>query len=155
LTLEKLRLALLVSAQHYFDQAAKVMGLDDRIRAMLVNPEREVRVNLTIERDNGQLATFTGYRVQHNSARGPMKGGLRYHPSVDMAEVTGLASLMTWKTAVIDLPFGGAKGGISCDPRSMSPEERERLTRKFVQKIHDVIGPQLDIPAPDVNTNAE
>jgi glutamate dehydrogenase (NAD(P)+) len=148
-------LSLLVSAQHYFDRAAQVMGLDDRIRAMLVNPEREVRVSLTIERDNGQLASFTGFRVQHNSARGPMKGGLRYHPTVDMSEVIGLASLMTWKNAVIDVPFGGAKGGISCDPKSMSHEELERLTRKFVQKIHDVIGPQLDIPAPDVNTNAE
>src|SRR3954468_393366 len=122
-TLENLRLALLVSAQHYFDRAAQVMGLDDRVRAMLVNPEREVRVNLTIERDNGQLATFTGYRVQHNSARGPMKGGLRYHPTVEMSEVIGLASLMTWKNAVIDVPFGGAKGGISCDPKTMSQEE--------------------------------
>ena len=148
-------MSLLASAQEYFDRAARVMGLDDRIRAVLVNPEREVRVNLTIERDNGQLASFVGYRVQHNSARGPMKGGLRYHPLVDMDEVAGLASLMTWKTAVIDLPFGGAKGGICCDPKSMSSEELERLTRKFVQKIHDVIGPQLDIPAPDVNTNAE
>src|SRR5438445_12878506 len=124
-------MSLLASAQHYFDRAATIMGLDERIRAVLVNPEREVKVNLTIERDNGQLATFTGYRVQHNSARGPMKGGLRYHNGVDMEEVTGLASLMTWKNAVIDLPFGGAKGGISCDPRSMSKEELERLTRKF------------------------
>lgn len=131
------------------------MGLDDRIRAVLVNPEREVKVSLTIERDNGQLATFTGYRVQHNSARGPMKGGLRYHPQVDMEEATGLASLMTWKNAVVDLPYGGAKGGICCDPKTLSHEELERLTRKFVQKIHDLIGPQLDIPAPDVNTNAE
>jgi len=147
-------LSLLASAQVYFDRAARVMGLDDRIRAMLVNPEREVLVNITIERDNGQLATYTGYRVQHNSARGPMKGGLRYHPQVDLDEVIGLASLMTWKNAVIDLPFGGAKGGISCDPKTMSSAELERLTRKFVQKIHDVIGPQLDIPAPDVNTNA-
>ena len=130
------------------------MGLDDRIQALLTKPEREVKVSLVIERDNGQLATFTGYRVQHNSARGPMKGGLRYHPEVDMDEAAGLASLMTWKTAVVDLPFGGAKGGITCDPKTLSPGELERLTRKFVQKIHDVIGPQLDIPAPDVNTNA-
>jgi glutamate dehydrogenase (NAD(P)+) len=122
---------------------------------MLVSPEREVKVNLTIERDNGQLASFTGYRVQHNSARGPMKGGLRYHPSVDMEEAAGLASLMTWKNAVVDIPYGGAKGGIACDPKLLSANELERLTRKFVEKIHDVIGPQLDIPAPDVNTNAE
>ena len=148
-------MSVLTSAQHYFDRAATRMGLDDRIRAMLVNPEREVKVNLTIQRDNGQLATFTGYRVQHNSARGPMKGGLRYHPRVDMAEAAGLAALMTWKTAVVDLPFGGAKGGIACDPKTLSPDEVERLTRKLVQKIHDVIGPELDIPAPDVNTNAD
>ncbi len=131
------------------------MGLDERIRAVLVNPEREVKVNLTIERDNGQLATFTGYRVQHNSARGPMKGGLRYHPTVDMADAAGLAALMTWKTAVVDIPFGGAKGGVACDPKTLSPDELERLTRKLVQKIHDIIGPQLDIPGPDVNTNAD
>src|SRR6266508_1435342 len=106
-------MSLLASAQHYFDRAARVMGLDERIRAGLVNPEREVKVTLTIERDNGQLASYTGYRVQHNSARGPMKGGLRYHPQVDIEEVTGLASLMTWKNAVVDIPFGGATGGIS------------------------------------------
>lgn len=131
------------------------MGLDDRVQSLLIQPEREVKVSLVIERDNGQLATFTGYRVQHNSARGPMKGGLRYHPDVDMDEAAGLASLMTWKTAVVDVPFGGAKGGINCDPKTLSPNELERLTRKFVQKIHDLIGPQLDIPAPDVNTNAQ
>ncbi len=148
-------MSLLASAQHYFDRAATLMGLDNRIRAVLVNPEREVKVNLTIQRDNGQLATFTGYRVQHNSARGPMKGGLRYHPTVDMADAAGLAALMTWKTAVVDIPFGGAKGGIACDPKTLSPDELERLTRKLVQKIHDVIGPELDIPAPDVNTNAD
>src|SRR5438093_11598958 len=148
-------MSLLASAQHYFDRAATIMGLDERIRAVLVNPEREVKVNLTIQRDNGQLASFTGYRVQHNSARGPMKGGLRYHPSVDMADAAGLAALMTWKTAVVDVPFGGAKGGVACDPKTLSPDELERLTRKLVQKIHDVIGPELDIPAPDVNTNAD
>jgi glutamate dehydrogenase (NAD(P)+) len=148
-------LSVLASAQEYFDRAAQVMGLDERTRAMLVNPEREVKVHLTIERDNGQLATFTGYRVQHNSARGPMKGGLRYHPTVDMDDAAGLAALMTWKTAVVDLPFGGAKGGIACDPKALSRDELERLTRKLVQKIHDIIGPRRDIPAPDVNTNAE
>src|SRR5579871_134867 len=148
-------MSLLQSAQHYFDRAAGIMGLDDRTRAMLVNPEREILVHLTIERDNGHLATFTGYRVQHNSARGPMKGGMRYHPKVDLADAEGLAALMTWKTAVVGIPFGGAKGGITCDPKELSEAELERLTRKFVQKIHDLIGPQLDIPAPDVNTNAD
>src|SRR6266487_1745619 len=131
-------MSLLASAQHYFDRAATIMGLDERIRAVLVNPEREVKVNLTIQRDNGQLASFTGYRVQHNSARGPMKGGLRYHPSVDMADAAGLAALMTWKTAVVDVPFGGAKGGVACDPKKLSQDELERLTRKLVQKIHGV-----------------
>src|SRR5437870_3368330 len=130
------------------------MGLDERSRALLTKPQREVRVTLCIERDNGELATFTGYRVQHNSARGPMKGGLRYHPQVDMDEAAGLAALMTWKTAIVDIPFGGAKGGIDCDPKDLSDAELERLTRTFVLKIHDIIGPQLDIPAPDVNTNA-
>lgn len=148
-------MSILASAQQYFDRAADVMGLDDRVQSLLTQPEREVKVSLVIERDNGQLASFTGYRVQHNSARGPMKGGLRYHPEVDMDEAAGLASLMTWKTAVVDIPFGGAKGGIACDPKLLSHGELERLTRKFVQKIHDVIGPNLDIPAPDVNTNAE
>ena len=148
-------MGVLTSAETYFDRAARVMGLDERVRALLTKPEREVKVSLSIERDNGQLATFTGYRVQHNSARGPMKGGLRYHPDVDMDEAGGLAALMTWKTAVVNLPFGGAKGGIACDPKDLSRRELERLTRKFVEKIHDVIGPQMDIPAPDVNTNAE
>ncbi|HET7876587.1 MAG TPA: Glu/Leu/Phe/Val dehydrogenase dimerization domain-containing protein, partial [Methylomirabilota bacterium] len=105
--------------------------------------------------DNGELGTFIGYRVQHDNSRGPMKGGLRYHPSVDMDEARGLASLMTWKTAVVNLPFGGAKGGIAVDPKTLSPREVERLTRRFVQQIHDIIGPQTDIPAPDVNTNAQ
>ncbi|HEY3116839.1 MAG TPA: Glu/Leu/Phe/Val dehydrogenase dimerization domain-containing protein [Chloroflexota bacterium] len=131
------------------------MGLDERSRALLTKPQREVQVTLVIERDNGELATFTGYRVQHNSARGPMKGGLRYHPQVDMDEAAGLAALMTWKTAIVDIPFGGAKGGIDCDPKDLSRAELERHTRTFVLKIHDVIGPQLDIPAPDVNTNAD
>src|SRR5437667_12060701 len=101
------------------------MGVDERIRAVLVNPEREVKVNLTIQRDNGQRASFTGYRVQHNSARGPMKGGLRYHPSVDMADAAGLAALMTWKTAVVDMPFGGAKGGVACHREKLSQDQME------------------------------
>lgn len=148
-------MSILASADYFFDRAADVMGLDDRMQELLTKPEREVKVSLVIERDNGQLARFTGYRVQHSSVRGPMKGGLRYHPQVDMEEAAGLAALMTWKTAVVNIPFGGAKGGIACDPKDLSADELERLTRKFVQKIHDVIGPQLDIPAPDVNTNAE
>jgi glutamate dehydrogenase (NAD(P)+) len=140
---------------YYFRKAARVMDLSSRVERMLVTPFREVRVDVSITLDNGELGTFIGYRVQHDNSRGPMKGGLRYHPTVDMNEAQGLASLMTWKTAVVNLPFGGAKGGITVDPKTLSPRELERLTRRFVQQIHDIIGPQRDIPAPDVNTNAQ
>ncbi|MCS6903531.1 MAG: glutamate dehydrogenase, partial [Candidatus Bipolaricaulota bacterium] len=102
-----------------------------------------------------EIGVFTGYRVQHNDARGPMKGGIRYHPTVNDDDVRALASLMTWKTAIVNIPFGGAKGGIACDPKRMSEAELERLTRRFIAKIHEVIGPYQDIPAPDVNTNAQ
>lgn len=131
------------------------MGLSPRIEKLLLQPKREIKVEITLERENGQLELFTGYRVQHSNIRGPMKGGLRYHPSVDEDEVRGLASLMTWKTALLDLPFGGAKGGISCDPLKLTEKELETLTRKFVQNIYEIIGPYVDIPAPDVNTNAQ
>jgi glutamate dehydrogenase (NAD(P)+) len=140
---------------YYFRKAAKVMDLSSAVERMLVNPYREVKVDCSITLDNGDLANFTGYRVQHDRSRGPMKGGLRYHPTVDIDDAQGLASLMTWKTAVMNLPFGGAKGGIAVDPGKLSQGELERLTRKFVQLIHDIIGPHSDIPAPDVNTNAQ
>ena len=140
---------------YYFRKAARVMDLSPHVERMLVTPFREVKVDVSITLDNGELGTFIGYRVQHDKSRGPMKGGLRYHPTVDLDEALGLASLMTWKTAVVNLPFGGAKGGIAVDPDTLSPRELERLTRCFVQQIHDIIGPQTDIPAPDVNTNAQ
>jgi glutamate dehydrogenase (NAD(P)+) len=140
---------------YYFQKAARVMDLSPSVERMLVNPYREVKVDISITLDNGELANFTGYRVQHDRSRGPMKGGLRYHPTVDIEEAQGLASLMTWKTAVMNVPFGGAKGGIAVDPEKLSTNELERLTRKFVQLIHDIIGPHTDIPAPDVNTNAQ
>ncbi|MGH7279769.1 MAG: Glu/Leu/Phe/Val dehydrogenase dimerization domain-containing protein [Candidatus Rokuibacteriota bacterium] len=140
---------------YYFRQAARVMDLSAHVERMLVTPFREVKVDLSITLDNGELGTFIGYRVQHDKSRGPMKGGLRYHPTVDMDEALGLASLMTWKTAVVNVPFGGAKGGIAVDPATLSPRELERLTRRLVQQIHEIIGPQTDIPAPDVNTNAQ
>jgi glutamate dehydrogenase (NAD(P)+) len=140
---------------YYFRQAAAVMELSSHVETLLVTPFREVRVDVSITLDDGQLGTFIGYRVQHDRSRGPMKGGLRYHPTVDMDEALGLASLMTWKTAVVNLPFGGAKGGIAVDPATLSPRELERLTRQFVAQIHDIIGPHTDIPAPDVNTNAQ
>lgn len=112
-------------------------------------------MQVSFERENGQIDTVLGYRVQHDNARGPMKGGLRYHPAVDLDEVRSLASLMTWKTAVVDLPYGGAKGGIAIDPKTLSRKEKERLTRSFVDEIHDIVGPDTDIPAPDMGTNFE
>ena len=125
------------------------------MRTLLITPERELRVEVAIELDSGQIGNFIGYRVQHDNARGPFKGGLRFHPEVDDDEARSLASLMTWKTAVIDVPFGGAKGGVNCAPASLSTQELERLTRRFTQQIHDFIGPDKDIPAPDVGTNAQ
>ena len=142
-------------AEVYFHTAADHLGLSDRLRVLLLTPERDIKVQVAIRLDNGELETFLGYRVQHDSARGPMKGGLRYHPEVDDAEVQTLAQLMTWKTAVVDLPYGGAKGGIAVDPRSLSKAELERLTRKFVDQIHDLVGPDSDIPAPDMGTNSQ
>ncbi len=139
----------------YFNRAADQLELTENMRALLLTPKREVQVQIAIEMDNGDLQTLLGYRVQHNNARGPMKGGLRFHPEVDLDEVRGLASLMTWKTAVVNIPYGGAKGGIAVDARSLSTRELERITRKFIDEIHDVIGPDTDIPAPDMGTNAE
>lgn len=139
----------------YFGRAAHIMTLGRRIERLLETPSREVKVAVSVEMDSGEVETFLGYRVQHDNSRGPFKGGLRFHPHVDPDEVKSLASLMTWKTAVVDVPFGGAKGGITVEPKSLSPDEMERLTRKFVDRIHDVIGPQTDIPAPDMNTNAQ
>lgn len=143
------------ATSHYFEQAAKLLDLSDNIRTLLITPEREVRVEVVIEMDSGQIGNFIGYRVQHDNARGPYKGGLRYHPRVDQDETRALASLMTWKTALADLPFGGAKGGVNCDPTTLSRGELERLTRRFIEKIHDMIGPVKDIPAPDMGTNAQ
>jgi glutamate dehydrogenase (NAD(P)+) len=136
-------------------RAAKVLELGERIEQLLLNPNREVKVEVAIELDNGQVATFSGYRIQHNGTRGPMKGGLRYHPTVDAEEVAALASLMTWKTAVVNIPYGGAKGGVNCDPTKLTSRELERMTRKFTASIREIIGTNVDIPAPDVNTNAQ
>jgi glutamate dehydrogenase (NAD(P)+) len=141
------------STEFYFNRAADFIDLSENVRRLLVTPKREVQVQVAIERDNGEIATYIGYRVQHDDARGPMKGGLRYHPDVDLDEVRSLAALMTWKTAVVNIPYGGAKGGIALDPSRVSPRELERITRKFIDGIHDVIGPDRDIPAPDMGTN--
>ncbi len=143
------------SAAWYFKKAARIMDVGERIETLLLAPLREVKVQVSIELDNGEIRTFSGYRVQHDNSRGPMKGGLRYHPTVNADETLGLATLMTWKTAVVNLPWGGAKGGICVDPTQLSLKELERLTRKYVDQVHDLIGPTQDIPGPDVNTNPQ
>ena len=143
------------AARKYFNQAADHMGLSQNMRKLLLTPKREAKVQIAMEMDNGEIGTFIGYRVQHDDARGPMKGGLRYHPEVDADEVVTLAQLMTWKTAVVNIPYGGAKGGIAVDPASLSRGELERITRRFIDNIHDMIGPDKDIPAPDMGTNAQ
>jgi glutamate dehydrogenase (NAD(P)+) len=143
------------STQYYFNRAADKLDLSENMRTLLITPDREIRTQVAVEMDSGEITTFIGYRVQHDKARGPMKGGLRYHPDVDIDEVRALAALMTWKTAVVDLPYGGAKGGIAVDPHKLSRRELELITRKFVDQIHDLVGPDTDIPAPDMGTNAE
>ncbi len=146
---------MLETTNQFFTRAADHLELSDRLRAILLTPNRVVRVELVTESDDGQLYHHLGYRVQHNGARGPMKGGLRFHPSMDEDHAASLASLMTWKTAVVDIPYGGAKGGINCDPSKLSEAELYRITTRFVELIKEVIGPTIDIPAPDVNTNAQ
>ena len=138
----------------YFEQAANELDLSESMRRLLLTAKREVQVQIPVELDSGEIASFIGYRVQHNDARGPMKGGLRYHPQVDLDEVRALASLMTWKTAVVDIPYGGAKGGVAIDPRAHSRRELERITRRFVDVVHELVGPDRDIPAPDMGTSA-
>ena len=142
-----------VSAEARFDNAAEKLGLDDGVRKVLRTPTREVTVNIPVQLDDGRLEVFTGYRVQHSLVRGPGKGGIRFGPDVTLDEVRALASWMTWKCAVVNIPFGGAKGGVICDPAMMSDGELERITRRYTAQIIDVIGPDLDVPAPDVNTN--
>ena len=126
-----------------------------RVRTILLTPRRSIKVEIAFEGDDGELHIYNGYRVQHNMARGPMKGGLRYHPAMDEDHAAALANLMTWKTAVVDVPFGGAKGGINCDPRAMAESDVFEVTTRFVEQMKEVIGPTIDIPAPDVNTNAK
>ena len=137
----------------FFTRAADQLDLPPRVRESLQMARREVQVQVSIRRDDGSLANYVGFRVQHNNCRGPMKGGLRYHPEVDLDEVRALASLMTWKTAVVDVPYGGAKGGIGVDIKDLSASELERLTRSFVDQVHDIVGPDTDIPAPDMGTD--
>jgi len=138
-----------------FDTAAEKMKLDHEMWQLLKAPVREIRVQIPLRMDDGRIEIFVGFRIQHSQARGPMKGGIRYHPDVNLGEIRALAAIMTWKTALTDIPFGGAKGGISCNPKELSIGELERLTRAFVSRIDDNIGPNRDIPAPDVNTNQQ
>ncbi len=148
-------MSILDQTLYYFNTAADTMDLGHHIKEMMAEPYRVIKVQIPVEDDNGEINVYTGYRVQHNKGRGPMKGGLRYHPTVDAEHSASLGSLMTWKTALLDIPFGGAKGGINCDPTTMSEKEVERVTRKFISSIHENIGPYKDIPAPDVNTNGQ
>jgi len=137
------------------DDVAERLGLDAGVHAILRQPERELTVAVPVKMDDGSLHVFTGYRIQHSSARGPCKGGIRYHPGVDLNEVRALAALMTWKCAVVGIPYGGAKGGVQCDPKQMSQDELCRLTRRYTAMILPILGPRRDIPAPDVNTDAQ
>lgn len=139
----------------YFRAAADLTQVEPELLDVIVSPDREVSVEVPVRRDDGSLLLVRGYRVQHNNARGPFKGGIRYHQSADIDEVRALAALMTWKTAVVDVPFGGAKGGVTVDPTGLSAAELERLTRRFTLAVHDVLGVYADIPAPDVNTNPQ
>jgi glutamate dehydrogenase (NAD(P)+) len=136
-----------------FDEAARILNLEPGIWQILTHPKRQIIVSCPVQMDNGQIEVFTGFRVQYNITLGPAKGGIRYHPGVSLDEVTALAAWMTWKCAVAHIPFGGAKGGVVCDPTRMSRRELEALTRRYVAEIVDAIGPEKDVPAPDVNTN--
>lgn len=137
------------------DEVAKEMDLDPGIHTILRYPKRSLIVSIPIRMDEGNIKVFTGFRVQHNITRGPAKGGIRYHPEVTLDEIKALAMLMTWKCAVVGVPYGGAKGGIICNPENLSPGEIERLTRRYVTEIISIIGPEKDIPAPDINTNPQ
>jgi glutamate dehydrogenase (NAD(P)+) len=143
------------AVNEFFYEAAHRIGLDEELEPLLITPYREMRVEVPVRMDDGRLEVFMGYRIQHNGARGPYKGGIRFHPSADVEEIRALASLMTWKTAVVDIPFGGAKGGIQCEPKHMSQRELQQMTQRYTRHISYIIGPSRDIPAPDMNTNAQ
>jgi glutamate dehydrogenase (NAD(P)+) len=142
-------------SHHYFDRVYQQMNLDPAWRAVLASPKRVLTVSCPVRMDDGHIQVFTGFRAQHSNARGPFKGGIRYDPSVDRDEVMALAMLQTWKNALVDLPYGGAKGGVVCDPRALSLGEKERLTRRYTIEIMPIIGPEEDIPAPDAGTDAQ
>jgi glutamate dehydrogenase (NAD(P)+) len=141
--------------EHWFNEAAGRLELPDDIAAVLRSSYREVQVQVPVRLGDGKVHVFSGYRVQHNGARGPYKGGIRFHPEVDLDEVRALAELMTWKTAIVGIPYGGAKGGVNIDPSKLETRELQSVARSFMDKIEKVLGPQRDIPAPDVGTNAQ
>lgn len=143
------------AATYFFNRSADRLGLPEHVREVLSTSYRELAVQIPVRMDDGGMSIFRGFRIQHNGARGPYKGGIRFHPSADLDEVRALAALMTWKNALIDVPYGGAKGGVQCDPRSLSDSELERLTRRFTGMISYIIGTNRDIPAPDMGTNAQ
>jgi glutamate dehydrogenase (NAD(P)+) len=144
-----------LAAEARFDDAASRLGLDEGLRKVLRTPSKEIIVHIPVSLDDGRLEVFTGYRVQHSLARGPAKGGVRFAPDMTLDEVRALAAWMTWKCAVVNIPFGGAKGGVVCDPRLLSDFELERITRRYTAEIVSMIGPEQDVPAPDMNTNAQ
>ena len=139
----------------YFNEAADLLELDAGMRLILTHPSRQIIFSIPFQRDSGEFEVYTGYRVQYNFARGPAKGGIRYHPGVTLDEVTALAFWMTWKCAVVDLPFGGGKGGVTCNPSTLSMNEIERITRRYAAELVEVVGPDKDVPAPDVNTTPQ
>src|SRR5437016_948563 len=143
------------NAEARFEEAAKKLGLEQGIYRYLKYPDKEVTMYIPVGMDNGTLEVFTGYRVLHSTVRGPGKGGIRFAPDVSLDEVKALAAWMTWKCAVVDIPFGGAKGGVRCDPRKLSIQQIEKITRRYTANMLDVFGPDRDIPAPDVNTNEQ
>lgn len=144
-----------LSAEARFDNAAALLRIDDGLRKVLRSPSREITVHIPVQLDDGRIEVFTGYRVQHSIARGPAKGGIRYAPDVSIEEVRALAAWMTWKCAVVNLPYGGGKGGVICDPAQLSQFELERITRRYTSEIIEFIGPEKDVPAPDMNTNEQ
>ena len=143
------------TALQQLETASDYLGLDENTRQILRHPKRELIVHFPVSMDDGHVQIFTGYRVQHSMSRGPAKGGIRYHPDVTLDEVRALAMWMTWKCAVVDIPFGGAKGAVACDPKLLSMRELEALTRRYASEISIIISPEGDIPAPDMNTNAQ
>jgi len=144
-----------VSAEARFDEAAELLGLDEGLRKILRSAALELKVSIPVMLDDGRYEVFTGYRIQHSIVRGPSKGGIRFAPDVTLDEVRALAAWMTWKCAVVNIPFGGGKGGVICDPDLLSPGELERITRRYTSEIMDIIGPERDVPAPDINTNPQ